>query len=291
MEKKQTVGFIGTGVMGKSMAGHILQGGHELLVYNRTKEKTNELVEQGAVWCETVKELAEKSDVIITIVGYPTDVEEVYLGAEGILNHAKAGSYVIDMTTSTPLLAKKISVEAEKRGIFALDAPVSGGDTGAREAKLAIMVGGKREAFDAVQSVFSHMGANVQLQGPAGSGQYTKMTNQIVIAGTMMGVSEAMAYAKHAGLDQEQVLKSIETGAAGSFSLSNLAPRMIKGDFEPGFYIKHFIKDMKIAIMSAEEMDLKTPGLCLAKELYEQLAEGGEENYGTQALYKYYINT
>ncbi|WP_088036729.1 NAD(P)-dependent oxidoreductase [Evansella clarkii] len=287
---KHKVGFIGTGVMGKSMAGHILDGGYEVFVYNRTKTKAEELLENGAVWCGTVAEVAEKADIIITIIGYPKDVEEVYLGDGGILNHAREGACVVDMTTSTPLLAKKISEEAQKRGIYALDAPVSGGDIGARDAKLSIMAGGEQEAFDIVKPVFSLIGNNIQLQGPAGAGQYTKMTNQIAIAGAMMGVSEAMAYAKKAGLDQEKVLKSIETGAAGSFSLSKLAPRMINGDFEPGFYIKHFIKDMKIAIESAEEMGLETPGLKLAKDLYEQLAEQGEDNSGTQALYKYYID-
>lgn len=287
---KHKVGFIGTGVMGKSMAGHILDGGYEVFVYNRTKTKAEELLENGAVWCGTVAEVAEKADIIITIIGYPKDVEEVYLGDGGILNHAREGACVVDMTTSTPLLAKKINEEAEKRGIYALDAPVSGGDIGARDAKLSIMAGGEQEAFDIVKPVFSLIGNNIQLQGPAGAGQYTKMTNQIAIAGAMMGVSEAMAYAKKAGLDQEKVLKSIETGAAGSFSLSKLAPRMINGDFEPGFYIKHFIKDMKIAIESAEEMGLETPGLKLAKDLYEQLADQGEDNSGTQALYKYYID-
>ncbi|ADU32373.1 NAD(P)-dependent oxidoreductase [Evansella cellulosilytica] len=290
MNEKQIIGFIGTGVMGKSMARNLLKKGHEVLVYNRTKAKTAELVEEGAVWCETVADVAKKADVIITIVGYPTDVEEVYLGTKGILNNAKAGAYVIDMTTSSPLLAKKIHDEATKKGIFALDAPVSGGDIGAKSGKLAIMVGADKEAFEAVKPIFSIMGENVKRLGPPGSGQYTKMANQIAIASTMMGVCEAMAYAKKAGLDQKQVIETIETGAAGSFSLSKLAPRMIDGDFEPGFYIKHFIKDMKIALQSAEEMDVKTPGLTLAKNLYEQLANKGEENAGTQALYKYYFS-
>ncbi|MDQ0257417.1 3-hydroxyisobutyrate dehydrogenase [Evansella vedderi] len=289
MGEKKVIGFIGTGVMGKSMAKHLMNGGHELNVYNRTKEKAVELLNNGANWCGTVAELAEKSDVVITIVGFPSDVEGVYLGLNGILNHARPGSYVIDMTTSKPLLAKKISDEAKKKGIFALDAPVSGGDIGARDGKLAIMVGGEKEAFDEMHPIFSLMGENIRLQGPAGSGQHTKMANQIAIASTMMGACEAIVYAKKAGLDQREVLKSIETGAAGSFTLSKLVPRMIDGDFEPGFYIKHFIKDMKIAIDSAEELGLKTPGLTVAKGLYEQLAEQGEENSGTQALYKYYL--
>ncbi|MDG5787407.1 NAD(P)-dependent oxidoreductase [Evansella sp. AB-P1] len=292
MKNSLVVGFIGTGVMGKSMAKHIMNGGYKLNVYNRTKEKAKELLEQGASWYDTVGGLATNSDVIITIVGYPSDVEQVYLGEDGILQKAKPGSFVIDMTTSTPLLAQKISKAAKEKGIEALDAPVSGGDIGAKEGKLSIMVGGDEKAFESVLPIFSLMGENIQLQGPAGSGQYTKMTNQIVIAGTMMGVSEAMVYAKKAGLDQKKVLQSIETGAAGSFSLSKLAPRMIDGDFDPGFYIKHFIKDMKIAIESAEEMGLNTPGLKLAKQLYEELSnqEEGNENLGTQALYKYYLN-
>ncbi|UCZ53093.1 NAD(P)-dependent oxidoreductase [Bacillus shivajii] len=289
MNKEKVIGFIGTGVMGKSMASHLLKGGYTVNVYNRTKSKTDELVKEGAVWCRTVKELATNSDIIITIVGYPKDVEAVYLSEDGIINHAKQGTHLIDMTTSTPTLAKQIDKTAKEKGMFAFDAPVSGGDIGAKEAKLAIMVGGDEEAFQHILPILTLMGTNIQHQGEAGAGQYTKMANQIAIASNMMGVSEAMVYAKEAGLDQEKVLKSIETGAAGSFSLSKLAPRMIKGDFEPGFYIKHFIKDMKIAIDSADEMGIQTPGLKLAKQLYEELVEKGEENAGTQALYKYYM--
>lgn len=285
---KKSVGFIGIGVMGKSMASHILQGGHKLYVYNRTKEKADELVEKGAVWCDTVGELAEQSDVVITIVGYPSDVEEVYFGENGILERSRPGTYVIDMTTSSPKLAKKIGEEAKKKGLHALDAPVSGGDVGAKNAQLAIMVGGDEEAFEEMKPIFSLMGTNIRRLGPHGAGQYTKMANQIAIASNMMGVAEALAYAREAGLDQKQVIKTIETGAAGSFSLSKLAPRMVSGDFEPGFYVKHFIKDMKIAIESAEEMGLDLHGLKLAKKLYEQLAEQGEEDAGTQALYKIY---
>lgn len=284
----KTVGFIGLGVMGRSMAGHILQGGYPLLVYTRTKDKAQPLLEQGATWCPTVGELARQADVVITIVGYPRDVEEVYLGQEGILNNIQPGKTVIDMTTSSPQLAKQIYQAAKEKGVHALDAPVSGGDIGAREARLAIMVGGDEEAFAQAQPIFKLMGSNIVLQGPAGSGQFTKMANQIAIASTMMGVSEALAYAKKAGLDQERVLRTIETGAAGSFSLSKLGPRMIAGDFAPGFYVKHFIKDMKIAIESAQELGLNTPGLALAKQLYEQLANQGHQDSGTQALYKLY---
>ncbi len=285
---KQTVGFIGTSVMGKQMAGHIMNGGHKLLLYTRTKEKAQELIDNGAIWCETISELAAKADITITIVGYPADVEEVYFNEVGILKHAKSGSYLIDMTTSTPLLARKIADAAKEKNIYALDAPVSGGDIGARDAVLAIMVGGEKDAFNAVKPILELMGTNITLQGPAGSGQHTKMANQIIIAGTMMGIAEGMVYAKKAGLNQESVLKAIETGAAGSFALSKLGPRMIKGDFAPGFYVKHFIKDMSIAIQSAEELGLKTPGLIQAKKLYYQLASLGHEDSGTQALYKLY---
>lgn len=284
-----TVGFIGTGVMGKSMAGHLLKAGYRVLVYTRTKAKAEDIIQAGAEWKETVAGLAAESRLIVTMVGYPSDVEEVYLGENGILNHAQADSYFMDMTTSTPSLAARIYTAAKEKGMHALDAPVSGGDIGAREARLSIMVGGDEEDFEAVRPVLEIMGKNIVYQGKAGSGQHTKMCNQIAIASNMIGVCEAIAYAKKAGLDPLYVLKSIETGAAGSFSLSNLAPRMLKGDFEPGFYIKHFIKDMNIALQAAEEMGLMTPGLELARSLYQQLAEKGEENSGTQALYKLYI--
>ncbi|NME97396.1 NAD(P)-dependent oxidoreductase [Aneurinibacillus aneurinilyticus] len=283
---KPTIGFIGTGVMGKSMAGHLLIAGYPVHVYNRTKAKAEDLISSGAVWNDTVAELSSEADVIITMVGYPKDVEETYLGEDGILAHAKEDAYVIDMTTSSPMLAKKIYEAAKQKNIHALDAPVSGGDIGAREARLAIMVGGDEAAFEAVRPIFEKMGANIIYQGSAGAGQHTKMCNQIAIASGMIGVCEAMVYAKRAGLDPENVLKSISTGAAGSWSLSNLAPRMLKGDFEPGFYIKHFIKDMSIALEAAEEMGMMTPGLKLTKSLYDELAEKGEENKGTQALYR-----
>ncbi len=282
------IGFVGTGVMGTSMAGHLLKAGYQVLVYNRTKARTDGLIQMGAVWQDTVAELAARSNVIITMVGYPKDVEEVYFGNDGIINHARSGSYLVDMTTSAPALAKKIYAEALTKGIYALDAPVSGGDIGAKEARLAIMVGGDEAAFDALVPIFNFVGKNVILQGKAGAGQHTKMCNQIAIASTMIGVCEAIAYARSAGLNPETVLKSIESGAAGSFSLTNLAPRMLVNNFAPGFYVKHFIKDMTIALASAQEMGLLTPGLELAKSLYDKLAEQGEENSGTQALIKLY---
>ncbi|XYY60387.1 NAD(P)-dependent oxidoreductase [Bacillus velezensis] len=285
----KTVGFIGLGVMGNSMASHILEAGYPVLVYTRTKQKAEEILNKGAVWQETVKDLSEKADIIITMVGYPSDVEDIYLGENGILRHAKEGAFVIDMTTSKPSLAKKIAEQAKEKSIHALDAPVSGGDIGARNGTLAIMAGGEKEAFEACLPLFSVMGENIQYQGPAGGGQHTKMCNQIAIAAGMVGVAEAMAYAEKSGLNPEQVLKSITTGAAGGWSLSNLAPRMLKGDFAPGFYVKHFIKDMGIALEEAELMGEEMPGLALAKSLYDKLSAQGEENSGTQSIYKLWV--
>ncbi|MDF2652595.1 MAG: oxidoreductase [Paenibacillus sp.] len=280
------VGLVGTGVMGKSMAGHFIQAGYEVHIYNRTKSKAQDLLDQGAHWQDSPGLLAQQCDVIITMVGFPKDVEEIYLGENGILSNTKPGSYVIDMTTSSPMLAIEIYEKALTRQVFSLDAPVSGGDIGAKEARLSIMVGGSREAFDAMLPLFEKIGTNIVYQGDAGAGQHTKMCNQIAIASNMMGVVEALVYAKKSGLDPSTVLKSIESGAAGSWSLSNLAPRIIAGNFAPGFYVKHFIKDMKIALQSAEEMKVELPGLTLAKSLYEQLAASGEEDSGTQALFK-----
>lgn len=282
------IGFIGTGVMGKSMAQHLMDAGHEVHLYTRTKRKAEALLEKGAIWEEDVASLANKAEIIITMVGYPHDVEEIYLGDNGIIQHAEAGSYLIDMTTSDPKLAVEIAEKAAAKQLRSLDAPVSGGDVGAKNAKLAIMVGGTEEDFHAMLPIFKVIGENIVLQGSAGAGQHTKMANQISIASNMIGVCETIMYAKKAGLSPEKVLKSITTGAAGSFSLSKLAPRMIEGDFEPGFYIKHFIKDMKIALQNAKELGLLTPGLALSLELYEELAEKGLEDNGTQALIKWF---
>ncbi|PLT34558.1 oxidoreductase [Bacillus sp. V5-8f] len=283
-----SIGFIGAGVMGSSMAGHLLEAGYKLTVYTRTKEKARELLNGGASWANSPKELAQNTNVIISIVGYPHDVEAIYLGEDGIIQNGQKGTYLIDMTTSTPSLAQTIFGEAKKKGMNSIDAPVSGGDVGAKEARLSIMAGGSEEDFEAVKPLFDIMGSNIVYQGPAGSGQHTKMCNQIAIASNMMGVAEAMVYAKKSGLNPEKVLQTISSGAAGSWSLSNLAPRMIRADFEPGFYIKHFIKDMGIALEEAEKMGMEAPGLSLAKSLYEQLAEAGEGESGTQALYKYW---
>ncbi|WP_096270917.1 NAD(P)-dependent oxidoreductase [Paucisalibacillus globulus] len=287
----KNIGFIGTGVMGSSMAENLLKAGYNVSLYTRTKTKAQPLLNQGATWKESVSELASTVDVVITIVGYPQDVEEVYFGENGIIENANKGTYVIDMTTSKPSLAIDIYRRAQEKGIFALDAPVSGGDIGAKNGTLAIMVGGDQEAFDSVLPVLSVMGENIILQGQAGSGQHTKLSNQIAIATNMIGVCEAIVYAKKAGLNPARVLDSISTGAAGSFSLSKLAPRMIEGDFAPGFYVKHFIKDMTIAIESAEELGLSTPGLALSLELYKELAEKGEADSGTQSLIKLFSSS
>ena len=274
--------------MGNSMAGHLLKAGYTLNIYNRTKERAQSLIDDGATWRDTVAEVATHSNIIITIVGFPHDVEEVYLGAKGIIANAEPGSLLIDMTTSKPNLAKQIADDAAKKNIASVDAPVSGGDLGAREAKLSIMVGGDDGAFDRAKPILEIMGKNIVLQGPPGSGQHTKMCNQIAIASLMMGVVEAMEYAKQSGLEPFTVLKSIESGAAGSWTLSTIAPRALKDDFAPGFYVKHFIKDMGIALESAKEMNLDLPGLSLAKKLYDKLAELGYENDGTQALFRLY---
>ena len=287
-EQKPTVGFIGIGVMGRSMAGHLLDAGYAVHVYNRTQSKAQDLVDRGAQWQPSPGKVAAAADVIITIVGFPADVESVYLGEDGVLAQARSGSLAIDMTTSCPNLASRIAQEAAAKGVEVLDAPVSGGDIGAREARLSIMVGGSVSGFERALPLFEIMGKNIVHQGPAGSGQHTKMCNQIAIASGMMAISEAMAYAKKSGLQPETVLKSIESGAAGSWSLTNLAPRVLKGDYAPGFFVKHFIKDMKIAIESAQAMGLDLPGLQLAKKLYDQLAAKGCEDDGTQALFKLY---
>ena len=274
--------------MGRSMAGHLLDAGYSVHVYNRTQAKAKDLVDRGAQWQSSPGKVAAAADVIITIVGFPVDVESVYLGEDGVLAQARSGSLAIDMTTSCPNLASRIAQEAAAKGIEVLDAPVSGGDIGAREARLSIMVGGSVSGFERALPLFEIMGKNIVHQGPAGSGQHTKMCNQIAIASGMMAISEAIAYAKKSGLQPETVLKSIESGAAGSWSLTNLAPRVLKGDYAPGFFVKHFIKDMKIAIESAQAMGLDLPGLQLAKKLYDQLAAKGCEDDGTQALFKLY---
>ncbi|HLR75175.1 MAG TPA: NAD(P)-dependent oxidoreductase, partial [Virgibacillus sp.] len=265
-----TIGFIGTGVMGKSMINNLLSASYNVNIYTRTKEKAASLLHQGAVWKQSVASLARDADIIITMVGYPTDVEEVYFGTNGIIENAKPETCIIDMTTSSPALAIEIFTKASKNQLRALDAPVSGGDIGAQNGTLAIMVGGDEEVFHQVLPVFKVLGENIIWHGAAGAGQHAKLANQMTIASNMIGVCEAIVYAKKAGLDPVRVLDSITTGAAGSWSLSNLAPRMIKGDFSPGFFVKHFIKDMTIALESAQEMGIMTPGLSLSLDMYKE---------------------
>ncbi|MBD1372561.1 NAD(P)-dependent oxidoreductase [Hazenella sp. IB182357] len=289
MDQTTVIGMIGIGVMGKSIAGHLLSKGYQVHVYTRTKSKAEDLITRGAIWKDSPKEIATSANVIFTMVGYPQDVAEVYLGKEGLIAHVDRGTYLVDMTTSKPSLAKEIYEQALAKQVFALDAPVSGGDIGAREARLSIMVGGDREVFDRIKPLFELIGTHIIYQGEAGAGQHTKMCNQITIASNMIGVTEALIYAEQAGLNPKQVLQSIETGAAGSWSLSQLGPRMLKGDYDPGFYVKHFIKDMAIALEAAEEMKLTLPGLKLAKHIYDQLVALGEEESGTQVLFKHFM--
>jgi len=285
-----TIAFVGTGVMGLSMAGHLIDAGYRLVVFNRTAEKAAPLVARGARLVGSAGEAASAADIVISMVGYPADVEDVYLAPGGIVERARDGAVLIDMTTSSPELAARVAKAAAERGIAALDAPVSGGDVGARNATLTIMVGGDENAFATVEPVLAVMGANVVLQGGPGAGQHTKMANQVAIAGSMLATVESLAYATRAGLDPQRVLLSIGAGSAASWSLANLAPRILSGDFAPGFYVKHFVKDMRIAMDSAIHMGLDLPGLAAAKRLYEHLESSGGANLGTQALWLLYAD-
>jgi 3-hydroxyisobutyrate dehydrogenase len=278
------IGWIGTGVMGASMAEHLLRAGHRVTIFSRTKARAAGLLERGAIWAETPGAVAQASEVCFTIVGYPRDVEAVYLGPDGILAGLTPGSTAIDCTTSSPSLAVRLAQAGAERGVAVLDAPVSGGDIGARNATLSIMVGGDEATFDRVRPLLEHLGKAIVRQGPAGSGQHTKMVNQILIAGTMVGLAEGLLYARGAKLDPARVLESVGGGAAASWSLQNLLPRILKGDLEPGFYVEHFIKDMGIALAEAETMQLALPGLALAKQLYQAVAACGGARKGTQAL-------
>lgn len=280
------IGWVGTGVMGNAMCGHLLDAGHHLFVSNRTQSKTDNLVTKGAKWCDTPADVAANSDIIFSIVGFPTDVESVFMGEQGILAGAKHGTVIVDMTTSSPALARKIYQTAKEKSVSALDAPVSGGDVGAREASLAIMVGGDKETFDQVFPLFKNMGKNIAYMGEAGTGQHTKMCNQILIAGTMIGTVESLLYAYRVGMDMDAVIDVIGKGAAGSWSINNLGRRIAKNDFNPGFYIKHFVKDMGIALAEAQRMNLSLPGLAVAHQFYIAAKAMGYENLGTQGLYR-----
>lgn len=278
------IAFIGVGVMGKYMVSNLLKNGFEVSIYARNKQKVEDTIKEGAIFCETIKKCVENKNAVISIVGYPKDVEDVYFSPNGIINSASKDTYLIDMTTTTPTLSIKIYEEAKKKNLKALDAPVSGGDIGAKKGTLSIMVGGEQKDFEACKNIFDSLGKTVIYEGKAGSGQHTKMANQIAIAGVMAGVSEAIAYGKKVGLDIPTMLNSISNGAAQSFHMTNNAPKMYKRDFEPGFYIKHMVKDLKIA---SEEM----PNLEVLKNvlhMYQTLEKNGDSDLGTQAICKYY---
>lgn len=281
-----SIGWIGTGVMGRSMCGHMLAAGHEVFVYNRTREKADALIQSGARWCDTPRDVAQQSRIIFCMVGYPRDVEQVVLGSQGILSADVHEKVIVDMTTSNPDLAQSIYREAKTRGASALDAPVSGGDIGARDAALAIMAGGDRETFERVLPLFERLGKNIAYMGAAGAGQHTKMCNQVLVAGTMIGVVESLLYAQRTGLDQDAVIAVIGRGAAASWAINHLGPRIAQRDYRPGFYIRHFVKDMGIALDEARRMNLSLPGLALVHQLYTAAMAQGDEELGTQALYK-----
>lgn len=284
VSSKTRIGWIGTGVMGFSMCGHVIEKGYKTTVFNRSKAKALPLIEQGAAWADSPREVVEKSDITFTMVGFPDDVREVYFGKDGIINAVRPGAVVVDMTTTEPGLAGEIYEAAGQKGAFAVDAPVSGGDVGARNATLSIMTGGDAKIVDAIRPIFEAMGKNIVHQGPAGSGQHTKMCNQIVIAGTMIGVCECLLYGFKAGLDLSTMLSSIQGGAAQCWSLDNLAPRVLRRNFDPGFFVDHFIKDMGIALKEAARMGLSLPGLALVHQLYLAVKAQGHGRDGTQAL-------
>lgn len=271
--------------MGASMCGHLISAGHDVVIYTRTPAKAAALLERGARWVATPKEAAEQSDVIFTMVGMPEDVREVYLGAEGILAGAKKGAIAVDMTSTSPSLAVEIDTAARAIGVATVDAPVSGGDVGARNATLSIMVGGDTDVVARVRPLFELMGKAIVHQGAAGAGQHTKLCNQIVVSGTMIGVCESLLYGQRAGLNLETMLQSISGGAASCWALTNLAPRVLKGDFEPGFFIDHFVKDMGIALEECRRMKVKLPGLTMVHSIYQQAQQLGYGRQGTQALY------
>ena len=283
------IAWIGIGVMGESMAGHLLDAGHELFVYNRTVSKTDGLVKRGATLLKEVKDAPLNADVIFSMVGYPKDVEEVYLGENGLIKTAKEGQVFVDMTTSSPTLAKKISEEFAKVGATALDLPVTGGDIGAKNGTLSIMAGGDKKVFEeTVLPLVKNFGKNITYFGEAGKGQYTKLANQIAIATTMISVAESFKLAKEVGLNLDDFFNIVSTGSGGSFSMTSYGPRILKGDFKPGFFIHHFIKDMRLALEECEKMNIKLPGLETAYEVYNELEEEVRNTNGTQAISKWY---
>ena len=285
---QRTIGFIGLGVMGAPMAGHIRASGERLLIYTRTKSKARLVLDTGAEWRDSPKQIAEECDVVFTMVGYPKDVEEIYFGPDGLIENAKPGTIFVDFTTSSPDLAVKIYESAKASGLSAIDAPVSGGDIGAKNATLTIMVGGDEETFQKVKPLLETVGKTVILQGGPGAGQHTKMANQIAVAGNLLGTVEALIYAKNAGLDPKHVLLSIANGAAQSWQLSNNALRMLERNFDPGFYIKHFLNDLRIAFDSAHAMHIELPMLALSEKLFAKMVNEGMGELGTQAIYLLY---
>lgn len=281
----KTVGFIGLGVMGQGMVRNLLKAGFAVQGYNRTKEKGLPLEQDGATIVDTIKEAVTGADVVISIVGYPEDVEQIYFSEDGILANAAPGTIVIDMTTSSPALAVKIAEQAQANGLVSLDAPVTGGDLGAKNGTLAILVGGQEQAFADVKPLFEAMGRSISLFGGPGKGQSAKLANQIAIAGSMIGTAEMLLFVTRSGIDPTQFVETIKSGSAGSWSLENLIPRVIAENYSPGFFVKHFIKDMRLALERADEMGISTPGLALVKSLYDELAAMGHGESGTQALY------
>lgn len=285
IDPKQTrLGWIGTGVMGHSMCGHLMDAQFQMTIFSRTKSKAASLLQRGAQWADSPQAVAEQSDVVFAIVGFPQDVREVFLGSDGALAGSRPGTVLVDMTTSQPSLAKEIEQAASEKGVFSVDAPVSGGDVGAKEARLSIMIGGDAQVVEALGPCWQAMGKTIVYQGPVGAGQHTKMVNQTLIATNMIGVCEALLYAHQAGLNLETVMQSVSSGAAGSWSLSNLGPRIIAGNFDPGFFVEHFIKDMGIALQEAHQMGLCLPGLALSHQLYTALKAQGHGRDGTHAL-------
>lgn len=282
--QKTRIGWIGTGVMGASMCGHLIDAGYSATVFSRTRSKAEPLLERGATWAKTPREVAERSDVVFSIVGFPGDVREVILGDDGALAGCSAGAVLVDMTTSQPSLAIEIAEAAAARDVVSIDAPVSGGDVGAKNGTLSIMIGGDQATVEALAPLWEVMGSTWVWQGPPGAGQHTKMVNQTLIAAGMVGVCEGLLYAYRSGLDLDRVMQSVSSGAAGSWSLSNLGPRIIAGNFDPGFFVEHFIKDMGIALEEAARMKLELPGLELAEKLYQKLAAEGHARKGTHAL-------
>ena len=281
---KTKIGWIGTGVMGSSMCGHLINAGFAATVFTRTKSKAEGLVAQGATWADSPKAVAEASDVVFAIVGFPNDVREVFLGENGAVAGSKAGTVLVDMTTSDPSLAVEVYEAAKSIGATSVDAPVSGGDVGAKNGALSIMIGGDKDAVEALQPCWDAMGKTVVHQGGAGAGQHTKMVNQILISTGMIGVCEALLYGHKAGLDLPTVLQSVGSGAAGSWSLSNLGPRIMDNNFDPGFFVEHFIKDMSIALAESKNLGLSMPGLALAHQLYLAVQAQGHGRDGTHAL-------